>query len=183
MNDPIAMKCECDSTPPTPADVAKTIENLIDRKIKFRAWDRDLHQMTYAFCGKSGDEAGDWILFFPDVHMKDGNNAIFGGHDNPYPRQRFVLMESVVISAWSGFSIPIPYMAYEGDIVECHDGELAAVVFAHNEFTLLLLHKRLWGSSLCYRSFADTSIKRIAGNIYENEELVNKPEERKGLSE
>ena len=133
------------------------------REIKYRAWDIELQEMRDEFLGKSGDEPGDWILFF----KKEEN---IEGIQNPYPRQRFVLLEYAGLKDRDGREI------YEGDIIS----EDPSIWNEHFYYFIVNMRDGCWEAKSTIpfdknaRGCLLFNIKnpKVEGNIYENPELI-----------
>ncbi len=138
------------------------------REIKFRAWDNMDKVMRYTFLGKSGDEDNDWILFFAEFDVDKGNKPVFGGLDNPYPRQRFELMQYIGLKDKNWKEIYERDMLCHWDNLHTHKG-IGQVIYNGSGFYLdqgAGIYKLL---DSCYAP-CDMSI--VIGNIWENPELV-----------
>ena len=143
-------------------------QNKTQREIKFRAWDKERKIMYSTFLGKSGDEDNDWILFFPEYKIsgKEGGKRVFGGIDNPYPRQQFELMQYTGLHDKQGKEI------YEGDIVKACWGQgelIAEIMFEDGAFVLGIRDD-------CYRDMAGEDNNKsyeVIGNIYEHSYLLD----------
>lgn len=98
----------------------------MSEQIKIRAWDKTSAKMRYSYCGKSGDATVDWVIFFPEEDER--GNPVFGGINNPYPRERFILMLASSVRDMENNPI------YEFDIVQDIRGKMFSVVFNGNEF-------------------------------------------------
>lgn len=99
----------------------------MSERILIRAWDRTHKTMRYNYCGKSGDLNNDWVIFFPEYD--DRGNLLFGGINNQYPREQFILMlASSVTNDSNNKSI------YEFDIVQDLRGKIFSVAFDGVEF-------------------------------------------------
>lgn len=101
----------------------------MSEQIKIRAWDKTAQKMRYNYCGKSGDSNSDWAIFFPEED--DRGNLVFGGIDNPYPRERFVLMLASKIRTREiidGEEI-LGSMIYALDTIQNPRGDIFSVVF------------------------------------------------------
>lgn len=141
------------------------------REIKFRAWDKIENKMRYDFCGKSGDFKGDWILFFEPVER---NGKEIKGMENPYPRERFELLQFTGLKDAEGMEI------YEGDILKIYDRHLQFiddVAFDGGSFIIELQDGYNYGGGIWSLHDVGEEMK-VIGNIYENPELkvvLNEP--------
>jgi uncharacterized phage protein (TIGR01671 family) len=151
------------------------------REIKFRVWDKAEKKIRKDYVGKSKDSKGDWIIF---TETMDKKNEVF----NPYPRERFELMQFTGLKDMTGVKI------YEGDILavpdvykdvmledgsgpEYEENHLAPVVFdeKYGAFGVdfqdsMVLYKE--GFLPFWDVLDEENDLLIIGNIYVNPELI-----------
>lgn len=128
------------------------------REIRFRAWDKAKKEMRNDYVGKSGDGKGDWIIFFETMDKK---GEIF----NPYPRERFELIEFTGLKDRDGKEI------YEGDILENRLGT-GLIEWKDNGFWMKLIKCEDEEDKQFHWDFSMEEPNKVIGNIYINGDLL-----------
>lgn len=133
---------------------------LHQRVIKIIAWDKRDKEFRHDFLGKSGDGKGDWILFF---QPGDIEGKLIDGINNPYPRERFDLLE------FTGYNDKNKSEIYEGFILgaETHPA-LYLVKMESGSWILEGINGFKLKANLA--EFADQY--EIKGNCFETPELL-----------
>lgn len=90
-------------------------------KLLIRAWDKIHKKMRYNYLGKTGDGEGDFVLFHAEYD--DQGLPVWGGNNQPYPRNQFLLMLASSVRATNGSII------YDSDIVQDPRGNVYVASF------------------------------------------------------
>lgn len=150
------------------------------REFKFRAWDekQKIIHNNFRFI-KSGDTPMDWIIFQSDIQKKSIKEII----DSPFCAIQLRIMQ------FTGLLDKNSKEIYEGDIVkifsEKNSFEFAKIIFNKGCFEYYNLSEFMTGMitvtffregvRLCE---TQSGYIEIIGNIYENQEILEKTNER-----